>query len=73
MASRSAHNDLISVCPDLRRVVHGELRFHVFREADGFAEWFAAVSPLEEIGGLRIGSRPAAVVTGPISLSGSAQ
>jgi phosphoenolpyruvate carboxylase len=28
-------------------------------EADGFAEWFAAVSPLEEIGGLRIGSRPA--------------
>ena len=27
-------------------------------EADGFAEWFATVSPLEEIGGLRIGSRP---------------
>ena len=27
-------------------------------ETDGFAEWFATVSPLEEIGGLRIGSRP---------------
>jgi phosphoenolpyruvate carboxylase len=27
-------------------------------ETEGFAEWFATVSPLEEIGGLRIGSRP---------------
>jgi phosphoenolpyruvate carboxylase len=27
-------------------------------ETDGFAEWFAQVSPLEEISGLRIGSRP---------------
>ncbi|MQA96282.1 MAG: phosphoenolpyruvate carboxylase [Streptosporangiales bacterium] len=27
--------------------------------ADGFAEWFSRVSPLEEISGLRIGSRPA--------------
>jgi phosphoenolpyruvate carboxylase len=26
---------------------------------DGFAEWFGRVSPLAEIGGLRIGSRPA--------------
>ena len=25
----------------------------------GFADWFARISPLEEIGGLRIGSRPA--------------
>ncbi|HEY0935974.1 MAG TPA: phosphoenolpyruvate carboxylase, partial [Trebonia sp.] len=32
--------------------------FRTLVEADGFAEWFAAVSPLEEIGGLRIGSRP---------------
>jgi phosphoenolpyruvate carboxylase len=33
-----------------------------FRElvtADGFADWFARISPLGEIGGLRIGSRPA--------------
>ncbi|HTX27091.1 MAG TPA: phosphoenolpyruvate carboxylase [Streptosporangiaceae bacterium] len=28
-------------------------------EADGFAGWFARISPLPEIGGLRIGSRPA--------------
>jgi phosphoenolpyruvate carboxylase len=28
-------------------------------EADGFAEWFGRISPLQEIGGLRIGSRPA--------------
>ena len=28
-------------------------------EADGFAEWFARISPLDEISGLRIGSRPA--------------
>ncbi|MGD0069595.1 MAG: phosphoenolpyruvate carboxylase, partial [Streptosporangiaceae bacterium] len=28
-------------------------------EADGFADWFARVSPLAEIGQLRIGSRPA--------------
>jgi phosphoenolpyruvate carboxylase len=28
-------------------------------EADGFAEWFARISPLGEIGAMRIGSRPA--------------
>jgi phosphoenolpyruvate carboxylase len=33
--------------------------FRALAEADGFAEWFATVSPLGEIGGLRIGSRPA--------------
>ncbi len=33
--------------------------FRALVESDGFAEWFATVSPLEEIGGLRIGSRPA--------------
>ena len=27
--------------------------------ADGFAEWFATLSPLAEIGGMRLGSRPA--------------
>jgi phosphoenolpyruvate carboxylase len=35
--------------------------------AEGFAAWFARISPLEEISGLRIGSRPArraAAVTG---------
>jgi phosphoenolpyruvate carboxylase len=33
--------------------------FRSLVETEGFAEWFATVSPLEEIGGLRIGSRPA--------------
>jgi phosphoenolpyruvate carboxylase len=33
--------------------------FRALVEADGFADWFARVSPLGEIGGLRIGSRPA--------------
>ena len=33
--------------------------FRSLVETDGFAEWFARVSPLDEIGGLRIGSRPA--------------
>ncbi|HVT71362.1 MAG TPA: phosphoenolpyruvate carboxylase [Trebonia sp.] len=33
--------------------------FRALVEADGFAEWFATVSPLGEIGSLRIGSRPA--------------
>ncbi len=28
-------------------------------EAEGFAEWFARISPLDEIGAMRIGSRPA--------------
>ena len=31
----------------------------LLEQADGFAGWFARVSPLGEIGGLRIGSRPA--------------
>ncbi|MGE5132176.1 MAG: phosphoenolpyruvate carboxylase [Gemmatimonadota bacterium] len=35
---------------------------HAYRElveTPGFAEWLARISPLEEIGGMRIGSRPA--------------
>jgi phosphoenolpyruvate carboxylase len=32
--------------------------FRALVETDGFAGWFARVSPLEEISGLRIGSRP---------------
>jgi phosphoenolpyruvate carboxylase len=38
-----------AACTTFRRLV----------EADGFADWFARISPLGEIGGLRIGSRPA--------------
>ena len=33
--------------------------FRALVESDGFAAWFARISPLGEIGGLRIGSRPA--------------
>jgi phosphoenolpyruvate carboxylase len=35
---------------------------HAYRElvsADGFAEWFGRLSPLGELGGMRLGSRPA--------------
>jgi phosphoenolpyruvate carboxylase len=38
-----------AACAAFRRLV----------EAAGFADWFARISPLGEIGGLRIGSRPA--------------
>ena len=33
--------------------------YRAFVRADGFAAWFARISPLQEIDGLRIGSRPA--------------
>jgi phosphoenolpyruvate carboxylase len=37
-------------------------------ETDGFAEWLAKISPLEEISGLRIGSRPARRGIGVVGL-----
>jgi phosphoenolpyruvate carboxylase len=38
----------------------GALRaYRALVEAEGFAEWFARISPLAEIGAMRIGSRPA--------------
>ena len=37
-------------------------------DAPGFAEWFARISPLEEISGLRIGSRPARRGAGLVGL-----
>jgi phosphoenolpyruvate carboxylase len=37
-------------------------------ETPGFAEWFAEISPLEEISGLRIGSRPARRGIGVVGL-----
>ncbi|MER6943362.1 phosphoenolpyruvate carboxylase [Nonomuraea sp. NPDC000554] len=36
-----------------------ERAYRSLTEAPGFPEWFALVSPLEEIGSLRLGSRPA--------------
>ena len=42
------------------RMDAGALRaYRALVEADGFAGWFARVSPLEEIGAMRLGSRPA--------------
>src|SRR5690606_16161061 len=37
---------------------HSERAYRALTEAPGFPEWFALVSPLEEIGALRLGSRP---------------
>ncbi|MEV6863550.1 phosphoenolpyruvate carboxylase [Streptosporangium subroseum] len=36
-----------------------EKAYRLLTEAPGFPEWFSLVSPLEEIGSLRLGSRPA--------------
>ncbi|WP_166350004.1 phosphoenolpyruvate carboxylase [Phytoactinopolyspora limicola] len=33
--------------------------YHALVRSDGFAEWFARVTPLEEVGSLPLGSRPA--------------
>ncbi len=42
------------------RMDAGALRaYRALVGTDGFAEWFARVSPLQEIGAMRIGSRPA--------------
>jgi phosphoenolpyruvate carboxylase len=42
------------------RIDAGALRtYRGLVEAEGFAEWFARISPLEELSGMRIGSRPA--------------
>ncbi len=53
-------NDLTAfaaVAGPLEAAAHGAYRALV--TADGFAEWFARLSPLAEIGGMRLGSRPA--------------
>ncbi|MFI7698203.1 phosphoenolpyruvate carboxylase [Nonomuraea sp. NPDC049480] len=39
--------------------VASEQAYRALTEAQGFPEWFGLVSPLEEIGTLRLGSRPA--------------
>ncbi|MFF0774473.1 phosphoenolpyruvate carboxylase [Nonomuraea wenchangensis] len=42
-----------------RVAVASEQAYRALTEAPGFPEWFGLVSPLEEIGTLRLGSRPA--------------
>ena len=45
--------------PVADRIEAGALRaYRALVETDGFAGWFARISPLEEISGMRIGSRP---------------
>jgi len=46
--------DVATAIDDAARVA-----FRSLVDTDGFAGWFARISPLGEIGGLRIGSRPA--------------
>ena len=54
--NRAAATDFQELAAAIDGAAKGAFRALV--ETDGFAEWFATVSPLEEIGGLRIGSRP---------------
>ena len=55
--NRAAATDFQELAAAIDDAAKGSFRALV--EADGFAGWFATVSPLGEIGGLRIGSRPA--------------
>ena len=53
-AAAASHRDMADRIDGAARTA-----FRKLVEADGFADWFARISPLGEIGGLRIGSRPA--------------
>jgi phosphoenolpyruvate carboxylase len=51
---------LAAFAPVTEPLAAGALRaYRDLVTADGFAEWFAQLSPLAEIGGMRLGSRPA--------------
>jgi phosphoenolpyruvate carboxylase len=52
--SASAYHDTAAVIDEAAGTA-----FRGLVETDGFASWFARIGPLGEIGGLRIGSRPA--------------
>jgi len=54
VVSASAYRDTAARIDEAARAA-----FRALVESDGFATWFARISPLGEIGGLRIGSRPA--------------
>ena len=53
-AAAASHRDMADRIDAAARAA-----FHQLVAQDGFADWFARISPLGEIGGLRIGSRPA--------------
>ncbi len=51
-----------------RMAAAAQASYRALVETPGFAEWFAKISPLEEISGLRIGSRPARRGIGVVGL-----
>ena len=53
-AAAASYRDMADRIDEAARAAFGQLVAQ-----DGFADWFARISPLGEIGGLRIGSRPA--------------
>ena len=53
-AAAASHRDMADRIDAVARAAFRKLVVQ-----DGFADWFARISPLGEIGGLRIGSRPA--------------
>ncbi len=53
-AAAASHRDMADRIDAAARAA-----FRKLVEEDGFADWFARISPVGEIGGLRIGSRPA--------------
>ncbi len=53
-AAAASHRDMADRIDAAARAA-----FRRLVEEDGFGDWFARISPLGEIGGLRIGSRPA--------------
>jgi phosphoenolpyruvate carboxylase len=64
-AAAASHRDMADRIDEAARAA-----FRKLVEADGFADWFARISPLGEIGGLRIGSRPAKRGLIPVGDSG---
>jgi phosphoenolpyruvate carboxylase len=63
-AAPSAAGEADPVPPEFRAVA-GQIdtaavaAYQALTGAEGFAEWFARISPLDELGGMRMGSRPA--------------
>ncbi|MFD0773760.1 phosphoenolpyruvate carboxylase [Streptomonospora algeriensis] len=54
--ARAASAKYRKLADEISQAAHDAYRSLI--ETEGFAEWFSAVSPLEELGELRLGSRP---------------
>ncbi|MGP8001067.1 MAG: phosphoenolpyruvate carboxylase [Streptosporangiaceae bacterium] len=74
LASSPAVGERNAAAAERFRAVAGRMEVAALRtyralvQTPGFAEWFAKISPLEEISGLRIGSRPARRGVGVVGL-----